>query len=470
MICASCTAVTAAAPCGECGGDPLLFGRYRYEARLGSGAFGVTWRAIGPDGAVAVKDVAIPLSAGSKEIELLHREVDVLRQLDHPAIPRLLDHGIEGSGRDRRLVVVLSYLDGETLADESVHHRYVESDVRLVVAKLCDILEYLHDLVPPVIHRDIKPGNVIRRRDGRLGLVDFGSVRDFVPGTLANGTVTGTFGYMAPEQFRGEATAATDFYAVGALAWWMLARVEPRSRMTAGGFAWRDKLAASPEMLDLLTALLEPSPSRRLGSAAAVRDRLATLPEASPGTTVGLEARLATIAKPVPPSLTSLTRSEPIVRFLGIVEPVGLLHRASASGLDLAVRRRVSRYAIGVMSRNGLRLHAIALYMQRVGVDLDAATRAVAEITDTGTPVLVDLRELARVGRESGRPAAVKWYIALTDAPLPLAEDLVESVDRGLELARPETEEVVRSLVSAVFPDRWLDRIAGLLPWSKGRP
>src|SRR5688572_23584983 len=124
MICAACAAETPVRPCAECGAEPLLFGRYRYEARLGAGGFGVTWLASGPDGLVAVKDVPVPISAGSKEIELLRREVRVLQQLDHPAIPRIIEQGVEGRGRDRRVIVVLSYMDGETLLAESAHHRW----------------------------------------------------------------------------------------------------------------------------------------------------------------------------------------------------------------------------------------------------------------------------------------------------------------------------------------------------------
>lgn len=90
------------------------------------------------------------------------------------------------------------------------------ADLRGLIGTLADILDYLHSRVPPVIHRDIKPGNIILRPGGGFSLVDFGSVRD---GLRPEGgsTVVGTFGYMAPEQFQGRALPATDVYAVGAL-------------------------------------------------------------------------------------------------------------------------------------------------------------------------------------------------------------------------------------------------------------
>ena len=81
---------------------------------------------------------------------------------------------------------------------------------------LLGVLGYLHTLNPPVVHRDIKPDNVIRGEDGRLWVVDFGAVRDFSTTMGGGSTVVGTYGYMAPEQFRGQAIPASDIYAVAA--------------------------------------------------------------------------------------------------------------------------------------------------------------------------------------------------------------------------------------------------------------
>lgn len=76
---------------------------------------------------------------------------------------------------------------------------------------------YLQQLEPPIIHRDIKPNNIIRDRDGKVFLVDFGAVRDTYYTTSMHGsTVVGTFGYMAPEEFRSKALPARDLYGLGA--------------------------------------------------------------------------------------------------------------------------------------------------------------------------------------------------------------------------------------------------------------
>jgi serine/threonine protein kinase len=269
VICAACTAETADRPCAKCGAQPWLFERYRYEARLGTGSSGTTWRAIDTrDGrTVAVKDVPLSL-ATDKQVALVEREVRVLRELDHPAIPRYIAHGVEGARRTRRLVMVESFVDGEALPAPMS-----EVDALDVLEQLTMILAYLHGLRPPVVHRDVKPSNVIRRRDRRIALVDFGSVRDSLPGTLSGSTVAGTFGYMAPEQFRGEAVPASDWYGLGALGWWLLTGIEPRTRMgdSASEFSWRKGLVASPGMMALLAALLDPDPQTRLAEANAVR-------------------------------------------------------------------------------------------------------------------------------------------------------------------------------------------------------
>jgi serine/threonine protein kinase len=269
LICAACTADTTDRPCPHCGADPLLFGRYRYDARLGAGSTGTTWRATDIElrRTVAVKDVALAL-ATDKQVDLVEREVRVLQQLDHPAIPRYIAHGIEGARRTRRLVVVESFVDGRPLEAP-----VSEADALAILEQLTDILDYLHGLRPCVVHRDIKPANLIRRRDGGISLVDFGSVRDALPGTFGGSTVAGTFGYMAPEQFRGDAGPASDWYAVGVVGWWLLTGIEPRTRMgdVAADFRWRDGLVASPAMITLLERLLAPDPDSRPDGAAAVR-------------------------------------------------------------------------------------------------------------------------------------------------------------------------------------------------------
>ena len=101
-----------------------------------------------------------------------------------------------------------------------------EGEVVRLLRDAAEVLDYLHGRAPPVIHRDLKPGNVIRRPDGSFAFVDFGAVRDKLR-PEGGSTVVGTFGYMAPEQFQGRALPASDVYAIGATALAMLTGQQP---------------------------------------------------------------------------------------------------------------------------------------------------------------------------------------------------------------------------------------------------
>ncbi len=291
MICVEChepCVVMGDGPCPGCGGIPTLAGRWRLEDVVGRGATGTVFRATaitaegaaggGSDGStttVAIKE--LPLRSDPKRQELALREARVLRQLQHPSIPRYLEEIIAGHGRGRCLYLVEEFVDGESLARRMENHRFDEGEVLDVIADALDILGWLHGLAPPVLHRDVKPGNLIRRAsDGRWMLVDFGSVRDVLRAEASGSTVAGTFGYMAPEQFRGDARPATDLYAVGATAVALLSRQDPATLHDRDGrFEWRSAVQVSDETSGLLAELLATDPEKRLGDAkvAAARAR-----------------------------------------------------------------------------------------------------------------------------------------------------------------------------------------------------
>ena len=120
-----------------------------------------------------------------------------------------------------------------------------EEDVVRLLRDAADVLDYLHGRTPPVIHRDLKPGNVLRRPDGSFAFVDFGAVRDKLR-PEGGSTVVGTFGYMAPEQFQGRALPASDVYAIGATAVAMLTGREPEDLPHQGPGHRRARRAAGP--------------------------------------------------------------------------------------------------------------------------------------------------------------------------------------------------------------------------------
>jgi hypothetical protein len=249
-------------------GRELREGRYTIEARLGTGAQGETWRARDRkrgDRAVAIKAFRVGAARTWKDVELAEREARTLALLDHGLLPRYVEH-FEAEGT---LYLVMDLIEGASIAElrqGGVH--FDAAEVERMLRDLGRALGYLHGRVPSVVHRDVKPGNVLRRRDGSFALVDFGAVRDRIR-TEGGSTVVGTFGYMAPEQFQGRASPVSDVYGAGATALAMLTACEPEE-LPHEGLAVdvaRAVPAGTPKpLVRALKRMLSPDPDRRASS------------------------------------------------------------------------------------------------------------------------------------------------------------------------------------------------------------
>ncbi|MGE0324830.1 MAG: serine/threonine-protein kinase [Polyangiaceae bacterium] len=268
--------MTAPAPTPQAG-DSLGNGRYVVTQLIGEGAQGQTLQAIDKrDGTlVAIKRFSVRGASSWKDVELAEREARVLAQLDHPGLPRHLDHFEE----DGALYLVMSLVEGESLAELRQRGELLDAaEVRSLLAQMAEVLNYLGRRAPPVIHRDIKPSNIVRRANGSYALVDFGSVRDHLK--RDGSTVVGTFGYMAPEQFQGRALPVSDVYGLGATALTVLTGVAPDQQPHRGlGIDVARALGpgADSELVALLGGMLTPDPDVR------TRDLVAALrPHAAP--------------------------------------------------------------------------------------------------------------------------------------------------------------------------------------------
>ncbi len=211
---------------------------------------------------MAIKRFQVRGAKSWKDVELAEREARVLSTLSHPNLPVYIEHFEE----DGALYLVMEKIEGETLA--SLRRRRVtlaHEDIARFLSDADSVLSYLHSRVPPIIHRDIKPGNVILRQDGSFAFVDFGSVRDQLK-PEGGSTVVGTFGYMAPEQFQGRALPGSDVYAVGATALSLVTGREPED-LPHRGLAIDVRAAlgsgAQPWLLRVLSAMLDPDPDKR---------------------------------------------------------------------------------------------------------------------------------------------------------------------------------------------------------------
>jgi serine/threonine protein kinase len=150
--------------------------------------------------------------AQKQAIAGFQREADMLAQLSNEHIPRVFDRFSEANHH----YLVMEYIDGVTLEDELKRSGGQLKPARVIeiAVQVLDTLEYLHNLSPPVIYRDLKPSNLMLTADGQAKLIDFGIARHFQP--LTNATMIGTQGYAPPEQYRGRVETRSDLYALGA--------------------------------------------------------------------------------------------------------------------------------------------------------------------------------------------------------------------------------------------------------------
>jgi tRNA A-37 threonylcarbamoyl transferase component Bud32 len=241
----------------------LRDGRYHVRGLLGSGAQAQTLEAEDTlrGRAVAIKRFSVRGARSWKDVELAEREARVLSELSHPSLPAYFEHFEE----DGALYLVMEKVEGRTLAELRQSRSLDQAQIVRFLREAGATLRYLHGRAPPIIHRDIKPQNVIQRPDGSFALVDFGSVRDQLR-PEGGSTVVGTFGYMAPEQFQGRALPVTDVYGVGATAIACLAGQDPET-LPHKGLALDVQAAlrgrADRGLIDLLSRLVEPDPDRR---------------------------------------------------------------------------------------------------------------------------------------------------------------------------------------------------------------
>lgn len=255
----------------------VLADRYVIASRLGAGTQAKTYAAVDKQTGepVVVKMLTFSDLDEWKPYDLFEREARTLANLHHPRIPKVVDYFRQEDLTDLRLYLVMTRAPGPSLAEKIVGGWHpTEDEVKGIALDVLEILEYLHGLNPPVVHRDIKPSNLVQDEAGRIWLVDFGAVQEAVR-PQGGSTVTGTYGYMAPEQFVGHALPASDLYGLGATLVHVLSGIPP-SQMPQKELRldFRSLVTCTPTLAAWLEHLLAPATEKRFVSACEARRML----------------------------------------------------------------------------------------------------------------------------------------------------------------------------------------------------
>jgi serine/threonine protein kinase, bacterial len=301
---------------GMLSASSLLAGRYLIVQKVGRGGMGAVYKATDTrlgHKIVAVKELSesgLTNPADKQQAhEAFEQEARILGLLNHPNLPRVSDHFSDGG----RQYLVMDYIDGKTLED-LIEATSDPLDVKRVTdwaGQLCDVLDYLHNQKPPIVFRDLKPGNIMLDRDGRIKLIDFGIARLFKAGKTTDTTSFGTAGYAPPEQYgKGQTDARSDIYALGATLHHLLTGRDPgNSPFTFAPV--RSLNSRVPEAIEsAIMKAVEQDPTRRWQSARQMKQAL-TAPPPAPAKPVIATPALASAAAYVAPTTSTPVPTAP---------------------------------------------------------------------------------------------------------------------------------------------------------------
>jgi eukaryotic-like serine/threonine-protein kinase len=274
--------------CQSCGSELLLEGRYRVIRLLGEGGFGKTYEISGHN---STKVLKVLINSSLKAVELFQREAQVLQQLNHPGIPKVEFRGYflfyPRDSQQSLHCLVMEKIEGLDLGEYIKRRGYRPIDGDLAckwLTQVVTILQAVHQ--HNLIHRDIKPQNIMLQPDGELVLVDFGTVRggtgtavvmtapgggtgtQVVTQNVGVGTSINSPGYTPQEQINGQAVPQSDFFALGRTFVFLLTGKEPQDPSIYNGFNdelhWRSyALDVSIRLADLIDRMMARLPSQR---------------------------------------------------------------------------------------------------------------------------------------------------------------------------------------------------------------
>ena len=258
-----------------------IAGRYRLEGRLGFGGMSTVHLAMDMrlERQVAVKLLAEHLADDPAFVSRFQREAQAAARLVHPNVVQVFD-----SGRDEHTAqyfIVMEYIEGSSCAEILRDDGWVDVDEALaIIEQACEGLHYAHR--HGVVHRDVKPGNLLRAREGEVKLADFGIAKATEQSSITQvGSVLGTAAYLAPEQARGEeAGPKADLYALGVVTYQLISGRLPYEASSLTELALKQQ-REEPPTLDTLVAAVRPELADAVAIALALdpRERYSTARE-----------------------------------------------------------------------------------------------------------------------------------------------------------------------------------------------
>jgi serine/threonine protein kinase, bacterial len=260
--------------CTHCG-QPITvsqqIGKYQILKTLGVGGMGTTYLAWDAVKVLVLKEMNADMVEIPKARELFEREAKILQNLHHPGIPEYYDFFVAAVGgalpsalrNENRKYLAMELIHGQDLDLYILEHGTVSLAQAIDwMIQLCEILGYIHQQQPPLIHRDVKPANIlVRAVDRRIFLLDFGAVKE--TGTLG-GTKIGAPDYMAPEQNNGKPVTQSDLYAIGPTLIFLLTGRNPSEFIELQPDGYRFNLAAIPTITPPVQALIDQVTQRRV--------------------------------------------------------------------------------------------------------------------------------------------------------------------------------------------------------------
>jgi tRNA A-37 threonylcarbamoyl transferase component Bud32 len=261
-------------------GTTLDHGNYTIISKAGVGGQGTAYFAdsvkhtsIGHQ-SVVLKEYVLPVypdvRVRRKAAERFQAEAGMLKRLDHPQIAKFIDLFVE----DHRAYVVMELIEGRTLKEMvAAEGPSPERAVVDIARQILEILCYLHEQNPPVIHRDLTPDNVMLDQNGRVKLIDFSVAQEASNGVT--GSVVGKPNYISPEQFRGKPTVQSDLYSLGATMYFLLLGHDPSPISVLHPKTENDKISSQAD--ELIARCTQPELVKRFESADKVLECLKSL-------------------------------------------------------------------------------------------------------------------------------------------------------------------------------------------------